>query len=115
MPLYVVRQRGVADPFSRFMPSPSRARGRVRQRPELPSFCHECGHAYPWVGKRLQAAKDLADELDELSDEEKQKLKATLDDLIPDTPQTEVAGTRFKKIMRRAACLAWLLTQNSAL
>ncbi len=66
-----------------------------------PSFCHNCGQAYPWAKKRLQAAKDLADELDELSDEEKQKLKASLDDLIRDTPQTEVAGTRFKKIMRK--------------
>ena len=69
----------------------------------------------PGPASGFRPAKDLADELDELSDEEKEKLKATLDDLIPDTPQTEVAGTRFKKIMRRAAFLAWLLTQNSAL
>lgn len=66
-----------------------------------PSFCHEGGHSYPWAGRRLQAAKDMADELDELSEEEKQKLKASLDDLIRDTPQAEVAGARFKKIMRK--------------
>ena len=51
--------------------------------------------------RKIQAAKDLADELDELSNEERQKLKSNLDDLYKDTPQTEVAVTRFKRIMSK--------------
>lgn len=60
-----------------------------------------CGLAYPWMDKRLHAAKELTEELDELSDEEKDKLKASLDDLVRDTPQTEVAATRSKKILHK--------------
>jgi hypothetical protein len=41
----------------------------------------------------------LADELDELDEAERDKLKGSLDDLVKDSPQTEVAASRFKKIM----------------
>ena len=63
-----------------------------------PNYCHNCGHSYPWTERRLQTARELADEFDELDEAEKQKLKASLDDLVKDTPKTELAGTRFKKI-----------------
>jgi hypothetical protein len=64
-----------------------------------PNFCHECGNPYPWIERKLEAAKELADELDELSVEEKERLKKSLDEIIIDSPKTEIAGTRFKKIM----------------
>lgn len=67
----------------------------------VPGFCHECGSAYPWTEAKLTAAKDLTDELDELNEDEKTKLKGTLDDLVRDTPQTEVAAIRFKKVMAK--------------
>ena len=66
-----------------------------------PAFCHKCGKAYPWTEKRLQAAKQLADEYDELSNDEKEKLKGSLDDLVRESAMTEVAGLRFKKIMKK--------------
>ena len=65
------------------------------------SFCHECGNAYPWTEAKLSAAREMADELDELSDEEKEQLKGSFDDLVRDTPRTEVAATRFKKLMAK--------------
>lgn len=68
---------------------------------QAPSFCPNCGESYPWTQRRLQAAKDLADELDELDEAERDKLKESLDDLAKDSPQTEVAVTRFKKIMSK--------------
>jgi hypothetical protein len=66
--------------------------------PPIPTFCHECGKPYPWTTSRLTAAKELADEFDELDVEERDKLKSSLDDLVRDSPRTEVAATRFKKI-----------------
>ncbi len=66
-----------------------------------PAFCHKCGNAYPWTEKRLQAAKALADEFDELSSDEKEKLKGSLDALVRESAMTEVAGVRFKKIMKK--------------
>ena len=43
----------------------------------------------------------MADELDELDEAERDKLKGSFDDLAKDSPQTQVAATRFKKIMAK--------------
>lgn len=67
-----------------------------------PGFCHDCGEPYPWTATALQAAQELADELDDLTDEERETLKNSLDDLVRDTPRTAVAATRFKKLVARA-------------
>ncbi len=69
--------------------------------PTAPSFCHECGKAYPWTERKLEAAWELADELEGLSEEEKGKLKLSLNDLVRDTSKTEVAATRVKKILSK--------------
>jgi hypothetical protein len=47
-----------------------------------PSFCHKCGAAYPWTEAKLQAARELADELDELSPDEIEVLKGALTTLL---------------------------------
>jgi hypothetical protein len=68
-----------------------------------PKFCHECGEPYPWTAKALNAAIELAELTDNLTPEEQEQLKKTLDDLIKDGPQTVVATTRFKKIVSKTA------------
>ena len=68
---------------------------------ELPSFCHECGKPYPWTEVKVKAARDLSDEMNDLSNEEREILKKSLDDIIRDTPETTVAATRFKKIISK--------------
>lgn len=73
---------------------------------DLPAFCYNCGKPYPWVEASLAAAKELADEVDGLSPEERQALKGTLDDLVRDTPKTQVAVARFKKIVSQAGRVA---------
>ena len=67
-----------------------------------PAFCHECGHPYPWTAAGLRAAERLADEIDGLAESEKTLLKASLSDLIRDTPDRPVAETRFRRIMQKA-------------
>jgi len=73
---------------------------------KLPSFCHECGKPYLWTEARLKAAKDLSDEIENLTPEERETLKKSLDDIVRDTPQTTVASTRFKKIAAKAGAVA---------
>jgi Uncharacterized protein conserved in bacteria len=46
-------------------------------------------------------ARELADEFDELDSSDKEKLKGTLDDLVKDSPKTDLATGRFKKIMAK--------------
>lgn len=66
-----------------------------------PSYCDNCGNPYPWVAEKLNAAIELADLLDELTPEEKEQLKMSLDDLVKDGPRTVVAQTRFKRILSK--------------
>jgi hypothetical protein len=64
-----------------------------------PSYCSFCGNRFPWTEASLVAAKEYADEMEELSSADKEKLKATFVDLSADTPRTPLAASRFKKII----------------
>jgi hypothetical protein len=72
-----------------------------------PSYCHNCGKPYPWTIASLEAARELADELEKLSAEERQQLKDSFPDLVKNTPKTVVAETRFKKLMKKAGAEAY--------
>ncbi|MEJ5377088.1 MAG: DUF2321 domain-containing protein [bacterium] len=66
-----------------------------------PSFCYKCGKPFPWTAAALTAAQELADELDGLTDDERESLKKSLDELVCETPSTRVAETRFNRIMKK--------------
>ena len=66
-----------------------------------PSYCHACGKPYPWTALKLEAAKELIQELDGLDAEDRRLLNQSLDDLVTDGPKTEVAGFRFKRLMKK--------------
>ena len=66
------------------------------------AFCHECGQAYPWTDAALTAARELSDELENLSEEERKVVKASVDDIVADTPRTTLAATRFKRLVSKA-------------
>jgi hypothetical protein len=74
---------------------------------DRPAYCHNCGRPFPWTISGLEAASKLADELENLSDEEKEQLKSSFQDLIMDTPKTVVAETRFKKLLKKAGSDAY--------
>ncbi len=64
-------------------------------------FCSNCGRPYPWTQRRIEAASVLANEMENLSIEEKDILEKSLDSLIRDSPDTELAASRFKRIMAK--------------
>jgi hypothetical protein len=66
---------------------------------EANAYCGACGTAFPWTEAALRSAKELTDELEELSLEQKQILKQSFDDLVVDTPRTSLAASRFKRIV----------------
>src|SRR5947209_11487834 len=72
--------------------------------PELraPSYCLECGEAYLWTLQRLQAAKNLADELHALKPAQREALKQSIDALVHETPQSQVAALQFKRLVATA-------------
>jgi hypothetical protein len=67
-----------------------------------PNFCHECGKSLPWTEARLTAAKELIEDFEDLSSDEKSLLKGSLDDIVSETPKTSVSTTRFKKIIGKS-------------
>ena len=73
--------------------------GGLTGRYMTPSFCINCGQPFPWTKSKLQAAHELAQELDNVTEEDRAILHQSIDDLVKDTPSTTVAATRFKKIM----------------
>jgi hypothetical protein len=78
-----------------------------------PSYCHFCGTPYPWTVLKLEAAKEMAEELDELSPEEKEKLKDSLDDLTVNTPKTNLAVTRTKKLLGKLTDQSFSIFKNT--
>jgi hypothetical protein len=67
-----------------------------------PRFCPHCGKPYPWTASRLQAAKTLFEELEDLNVDDRRLLGQDLDDMVTDSPKTEVASSRFRRIMKKA-------------
>ncbi len=64
-----------------------------------PAFCSSCGKPYPWTDRSLQAGRELASEMEGLSDVDREALAGTLPDLLTDTPRTQAAATRFRRLM----------------
>ena len=72
----------------------------------IPAHCSECGMAFPWTSARLAAAKESAGEVEGLSEDERETLKNSLDDLTADSPKTEVAASRVKALIAKSGKVA---------
>lgn len=72
-----------------------------------PEYCKNCGQPYPWTKRSLDAANELINELEELNDEEKNQLSGCLPDLVSDTPRTQVAIHKFKRLTQKVSTAAW--------
>jgi hypothetical protein len=75
----------------------------LRYQGETVAYCGGCGKPFPWTEAALAAAKEYADELDELTSSEKTNLKAAFDEMTTDTARTPLATGRFKKLMDKIA------------
>lgn len=70
---------------------------------EVKSYCVACGAAYPWIERRLAAADELADLIDELSDSEKEMLKLNFRDVVRDSPRNQVAAIKVKRLLDKSS------------
>ena len=68
-----------------------------------PTFCPNCGKPYPWTEARTQAAHELAQELENISDGDKEILTQSINEIVKDSPKTTLAATRFKKILSKTS------------
>ena len=72
-----------------------------------PAYCYNCGQPYSWTTSSLEAANELADELESLTLEEREQLKNSFPDLLSNTPKSAVAEIRFKKIIKKVGSDAY--------
>ncbi|EGP5212326.1 MULTISPECIES: DUF2321 domain-containing protein [Enterococcus] len=62
----------------------------------LPSYCSKCGKPHPWIQTILDNAAELIALDTELSEPEKIAIKASIPDLLVETPKTPIAEAKFK-------------------
>lgn len=65
----------------------------------VPKYCHNCGSPYPWTKSKLEAITMLLDEDENLDFGTKCRAIEVLPDLLAETPKTELAAARWKKLL----------------
>ena len=68
---------------------------------EPPAFCHACGKPFPWTERKVAAAVELVEVGGALSSEEVAQFRSDLTEMTKDSPKTQVASLRFKKVMAK--------------
>jgi hypothetical protein len=66
-----------------------------------PAYCGTCGSPHPWTVLRIEAACELADEMESLSSGERDMLKQSVLELARDTPSSAVATVRLKMLLAK--------------
>lgn len=67
--------------------------------PPVPSYCHNCGHPYPWIEERLKAAENIINMLDSLTNDQKRQLIDFIPDITMETPRSEYAALIYAKLL----------------
>ena len=67
-----------------------------------PLYYHECGSPYPWTDELLRAAQELADEVPNLTDDEKKQMGQDITDIVHNAPRTPAAANRLKRLAIKA-------------
>jgi hypothetical protein len=67
-----------------------------------PNHCHNCGAAFPWTTAKIEAAQEHAAEIEGLDAAEKEQLQGAIADLAAGGARTELAASRFKRLMKKA-------------
>lgn len=78
---------------------------------DIPSYCTNCGRAYPWTDKKIESLKE-AIMLSEISEDDKNEFKDNLPDIISETPRTRVAALKMKSIGTRMGKEIWSIVRD---
>lgn len=70
--------------------------------PSIDAYCTNCGSAFPWTKSAIENAILLIQEEEELSEQLKTSVIQSLPDIVAETPKTNVAVVRMKKVLASA-------------
>lgn len=76
-----------------------------------PSFCYKCGNPYPWTEEKVKALKEAL-ELSSITDSEKEEFGKNLNDIIADTPRSNVAALKIKMIGSKVGKEVWSVVRD---
>ncbi|ALR05919.1 DUF2321 domain-containing protein [Xylella fastidiosa] len=68
---------------------------------EPPTFCNNCGSRFPWTERKIAGTVELVEAGADLMPDEVQQFRTDLTELTKDSPKTQVACLRFKKVMAK--------------
>lgn len=68
---------------------------------EPPTFCNNCGSRFPWAERKIAGTVELVEADANLTPDEVQQFRTDLTKLTKDSPKTQVASLRFKKVMAK--------------
>jgi hypothetical protein len=66
----------------------------------MPDYCYECGAPYPWMTTKLEAVTELAEM--QLSEQDAEIIKTNLDDIVRETPRSQVAAHKVKQVLTKS-------------
>jgi hypothetical protein len=67
----------------------------------VPKYCANCGQPYPWQRAAIENLTEVLRE-SELSVEEREEAIMTLPDIVRDTPKTESASLKMRRLLAKA-------------
>jgi hypothetical protein len=76
------------------------------------SYCHECGAAYPWTERALQAARETAQIY--LSPEDAETVEKNLPDVAHQTARTKIAAHLIQRAFSKGGDAAWEIFKATA-
>ena len=66
-----------------------------------PAHCTGCGRQHVWTTRRAEALREFVSELEEFEDEQKRLFCDVIPDLVVETPRSDVAALRTRKLMEK--------------
>ncbi len=68
---------------------------------KAPLYCYACGNPLPWTRAGIDALEEFINFEDNLSKDEKEKLKKSIEDIITETPRSQFASMLFKRALTK--------------
>lgn len=73
---------------------------------DIPKYCEYCGKPFPWTQSVIESISLIIQEESGLSRDLKQSVIESLPDVVSQTPRTELASIRMKKVLAGATSVA---------
>ncbi len=81
---------------------------------DVPSYCDNCGKAYPWTQNKIRTAIQLFAEFGNLDDDEKKTIEEDINNIAKNVPQAEISAMRIKRIWKKCEGLAYDIIMDLA-